>query len=307
MLAYTHLTAQSNNAQNSSGVSVPAHSQQSTPLPNYVRNPEYTLTGFGVYGGFDAGLHRANFTYFSAFPQCCAPSSFGSAIGTGWAAGATFDHSLTNWLMLDVRAGVSSGRVELAQTENMLAITRAGRPEELPIRFSNEIQLTTIHFDPALKVRLLPLPTTITYAPSLYLSAGLGLRYFVGQRFSSKEMLMTDTVNFLLDNGRISNVRNSIDNQEIPLFNRLQVSPFLGLESDIFLESEYPANWVIAPYIRYYFGIQEMATGLIAREKTGSPSSTPFNFRESTGSWRMDGAQAGLTFKYRLYYLQKHP
>ncbi len=297
-LALTSLVAQE-------GVSVPTSTQQSTSLPNYVRNPEYTLTGFGVYGGYDAGLHRANFVHFTGFPTCCVPSSFGSAIGTGWAVGATFDHSLTNWLMLDVRAGVSSGRVELSKTENVLAIARTGVPQEFPIRYSKDIQLTTIHFDPALKLRLLPIPTTVTYAPSLYLSAGVGVRYSMGQRFSSKETLMDSTVNFVSPDGRISAVRNVIDNKEIPRFNTLQVAPFLGLESDIFLESEYPANWVIAPYVRYYFGVQEMADGLTAREKTNS--SNPFEYRESKGSWRMDGAQAGITFKYRLYYLQKNP
>jgi hypothetical protein len=273
----------------------------STTLPDYVRNPSYSLTGFGVYGGVELGLHQVNFVDFANGLSCCS-SSYGNTIGSGWAAGLTFDQSLTNWLMFDVRAGVNNQNVIFTQIFPLYGLSPNG-PEILNIRATHNVQLFSIGIEPALKLRLLPLPTTTTYAPSLYLLAGLGVRYYTQSIFSFQEEI-TDTtklVNFLLLNGMVSSKRNVITNQAIPQFNQLQFTPFLGLESDIFLQSEFPSHWLIVPYLRYYFAVGEMAQNLVAREEIPGTMMR----QQSVGSWRMDAVQAGLTFKYRAFSLIK--
>lgn len=282
--------------------------QESTPLPNYVRNPEYKLTGFGVYGGVEFGLHSAKFANFAPALACCN-TNFPATIGRGWSAGITFDHSLTNWLMLDVRAGINVGEAEFSTIESLFALTQIGFTRMIDIRHSLNVQFTNISFDPALKLRILPLPTTTTYAPSLYLLGGLGVRYFTQNIFSYEEAIYSPDssriVNFLIQetdaNGRIvtrtSSRRNVITNQDIPSFNQLQFMPFVGLESDIFLESQYPANWLIAPYLRFYFATTDMANNLVSRERGTTQT--------SVGSWRMNAVQLGISVKYRDFTLQK--
>ena len=271
----------------------------STALPDYVRNPAYTLTGVGVYGGVDLGLHRVNFIDFANPITCCA-SSYGNTSGWGWTAGLTFDQSLTNWLMLDVRAGFSQGNVMLSQTEELFAFTPSGGGGVLlPIRHTKSIQFTHINLEPALKLRLLPVPITTTFAPSLYLLAGVGVRYFTQSTANYSEKIAVDTINFLLPNGTTSDVRNVYTNQPISDFNQLQFVPFLGLESDIFMQSEFPSHWLLVPYVRYYFGVGEMAQNLIARDKAMSGMTAT----QRAGSWRMDAAQAGITLKYRMFSL----
>ena len=271
-----------------------------TALPDYVRNPAYTLTGVGVYGGVDLGLHRVDFVEFAKFPTCCT-SSYGNTQGWGWTAGLTFDQSLTNWLMLDVRAGFSQGSLVLSQVEELFASTVSG-PAFLPIRHTKSIQSTHINLEPALKLRLLPVPTTTNYAPSLYLLAGVGVRYFTRSTFEYAEE-MVDNSDFFCPAciPRYPKKRNIITNRPIPSFNQLQFVPFLGVESDIFMQSEFPSHWLIVPYLRYYFGVSEMAQNLIARDK----AVLGMTATQRPGSWRMDAAQAGITLKYRMFSLIK--
>jgi hypothetical protein len=226
---------------------------QTTTLPNDPRTQEFSLLGVGVYGGVDyrpITMDAPNFRSLSAFPTCC-PQKYGTQTTLNWLAGISFDYTLTSWLLLDVRAHLFSAKADFSQQEKILVGVN-GAGVETSIRHTLSMSLRSIGIEPSLKVRLLPIPITTTYAPSLYLQLGVQSSYSVASNYQYEESIAQDSpVRFLGSNGQPSTTRNQ-SSGPIPDMNLLQFALFAGLDSEIYLEREYPAHWILAPFARYY-------------------------------------------------------
>lgn len=226
---------------------------QTTTLPNDPRTQEFSLFGVGVYGGVDyrpITMDAPNFRSVYAFPTCC-PQKYGTQTTLNWLAGISLDYTLTSWLLLDVRAHLFSAKADFSQQEKILVGVN-GTGVETPIRHSLSMSLQSIGIEPSLKVRLLPIPITTTYAPSLYVQLGVQSSYSAASSYQYAESIPENSlVRFLGSNGQLSTTRNQQSGQ-IPGLNQLQFAFFAGFDSEIYLEREYPAHWILAPFARYY-------------------------------------------------------
>lgn len=239
--------------------------------------PEYTLTGIGVYGGADYRNFRVNAPSLG-FPACCT-QNFGSVTTLNWLAGLSFDHTLTNWLTVDVRAHIFSSSPQFNQQEQVLVGVQ-GIGRQIVINHEMNLRLLQLGVEPSLKMRILPVPITTTFAPSVFLQLGINAAFDMGSTVQYSEQLPPDSpVRFLDANNVSGTVRNQYWDY-IPNLRTLQLSAFAGLESEIYLERKFPANWILAPYARYYFPL----TGVTASDEL---------------SWNQ-GLQAGLAVRYRF-------
>jgi hypothetical protein len=187
--------------------------------------------------------------------------------------------------MFDVRAGISMNTTTLSRYKSLLAQTLTGATL-VEVKHTNIFQLLNINIAPSVKLRLLPFPITTTYAPSVYLLAGVCGRYFTQNTVSYVEEILDSSKAKFIVNGIPSSRRDIFTDKPILEFNQLQFTPFLGLEAEIFLQNEYPSHWLLAPYARYYF-----ASGTV------NPQTMALS--------NMSAVQAGLTFKYRAFSLIK--
>lgn len=226
---------------------------QTSALPNDPRTQEFSLLGVGVYGGVDyrpITMDAPNFRGLNAFPTCC-PQKYGTQTTLNWLAGISLDYTLTSWLLLDFREYLFSTSVNFTQQENVL-VGINGVGQATPIRHILNLSMLNLGLEPSLKVRLLPIPITTTHAPSLYLQIGINTTFSASSRYSYEESIAQDSpVRFLGSNGQLSTTRNQQRGQ-IPSLNQLQFALFAGLDSEIYLEREYPAHWILAPFARYY-------------------------------------------------------
>lgn len=226
---------------------------QTSALPNDPRTKEFSLFGVGVYGGVDyrpITMDAANFRSMNALPTCC-PQKYGTQTTLNWLTGISLDYTLTNWLLLDVRAHLFSAKADFSQQEKILVGVN-GTGVDIPIRHTLSVSLRSVGIEPSLKVRLLPIPITTTYAPSLYLQLGVQSSYSVASNYQYEESIAQDSpVRFLGSNGQTATTRNQQEGW-IPEVNRLQFALFAGFDSEIYLEREYPAHWILAPFTRYY-------------------------------------------------------
>ena len=223
---------------------------QSSTMPQTSPFAEYWVTGLGVYGGVDYRPMTMSVPSFFNAPTCC-PQKYGTQSTLNWLAGITFDHTLTNWLSLDFREYLFSTSVQFIQQENILAgVNGAGR--DISIRHTLNLSMLNIGLEPSLKVRLLPIPITTTYAPSLYLQIGINTTLSASSKYVYEESIAQDSpVRFLSANGQLSTTRNQQSGQ-IPSLNQFQFAVFAGLDSEIYLQQLFPANWILAPFARYY-------------------------------------------------------
>lgn len=241
-------------------------------------NPEYSLTGIGLFGGADYRTLTMRTTSFQGFPTCCV-QDFGSVQALDWAAGVSFDRTLANWLILDVRAQIFSMQTRFSQSEQVL-VGVAGVGQNIAVQHTMDISLMNFAVEPSLKMRILPIPITTTFAPSLYLQLGVQAATTLQSKFSYAERLPETEmrVRFLDADGRTTTVRNQ-QQSAIPNLNPLQLAAFAGLDSEIYLEQLFPANWILAPYARYYYPLTDL---------------TQLELRWS------NAIQAGLGVKYRF-------
>ncbi len=226
---------------------------QSSTMPQTPPLPEYSLTGIGVYGGVDYRPMTMNARGFTDVPTCCL-QKYGTQTTLNWLAGITFDHTLTNWLLLDVRAHLFSAKANFWQGEKVFVnIGFSGNTGvDVSINHTLNVNLMNIGVEPSLKMRLLPIPTTTTFAPSLYLQIGMNTSLVVADNYRYEESLAPDSPARYVDrNGQISTTRNQ-QNGRIPSLNQLQFAVFAGLDSEIYLQQLFPANWILAPFARYY-------------------------------------------------------
>lgn len=222
---------------------------QSSTMPQTSPFPEYSLTGLGVYGGVDYRPMTMSVPSFFNAPTCC-PQKYGTQSTLNWLAGITFDHTLTNWLSLDVRAHWFSSKADFSQQEKILVGVN-GMGVEIPIRHAVTVNLRSIGVEPSLKMRLLPIPITTTYAPSLYLQLGVQASS-VTANYQYEESVSADSpARFSGVNGQPTTTRNQQSGQ-IPSLNQFQFAVFAGLDSEIYLQQLFPANWILAPFARYY-------------------------------------------------------
>ncbi|TAE27278.1 MAG: hypothetical protein EAZ92_09630 [Candidatus Kapaibacterium sp.] len=253
---------------------------------------------YGIFGGHNWNWHDANFTDFQPFPSCCGTFYGFSEANLRWYAGALFETpfqmpQIQNRLGFAMRLSYTDYGVRLSKTEQLLAITRANRAEEVPIEFSKNITLQAIALEPML-----------TYRPLDALSIYLGIRanYYFNARFSSIERLATDTVNFLLPSGRVSSTRNPIDTT-IPSLNPLNLAAVAGLSYEIPLDAN--GKWMIAPEAFFMFGALPLGA-------LSSPTSSPLVRRvqlspregdktEGPGTWTFNNLRAGLSLRYSPY------
>ncbi len=259
---------------------------------------------YGIFGGHNWNWHDANFTYFQPFPTCCGTFYGFSEQNLRWYAGALFETpfqmpQIQNRLGLALRLSYTDYGVRLSKTEQLLAITRANRAEEVPIEHSKDITLQAIAFEPML-----------TYRPLDALSIYLGLRanyYFNGQ-FSSVERLATDTVNFYDEKtGRVSSTRNSTTGNIIASLNPLNLAAVAGISYEIPLDAN--GKWMIVPEAFFMFGAlplgalstpvsptRDTITNLVRVVQTSPGTNT-----RSVGSWTFNNLRAGLSLRYSPY------
>ncbi len=251
---------------------------QTPTMPKEPSFPEYSLTGIGLYGGADYRTMTMKTPSFQGFPTCCV-QDFGSVQALGWLAGVNFDHTLTNWLLVDVRAHVFSTQARFTQNEQVF-VGVSGMGQNVPIRHTMDISLMNLALEPSLKMRLFPIPITTTFAPSLYLQLGVNAATTLQSRFSYEERIASENspVNFIDNAGRVTAVRNQ-QQASIPQLSPLQLALFGGLETEIYLEQLFPANWILTPFVRYYYPL----TGITLNELQWS-----------------NALQAGLGVKYRF-------
>jgi hypothetical protein len=247
-------------------------------------NPEYTFEGIGIFGGADIRSLSLQSTGFTGFPTCCV-QNFGQArITAGWAVGGIYERTLTNWLVFDVRGAVLSHTAQFSQQQQVLTGIALNGGQNVAIQHTMELALLNVVVEPSLKIRLLPIPITTTFAPSLYLQLGANAGVPIIANFRYEERIADENTQiFFLDaNGKATSVRN-VQNTRIPDLTPLQLSLFAGLDTEIFLQQSFPSNWLLAPFVRYYFSL------------TGITTNTTLSWNESL--------QAGIAVKYRFLSL----
>jgi hypothetical protein len=223
---------------------------QSPTMPQTAPLPEYSLTGLGVYGGVDYRPMTMDARGFAGVPTCC-PQKYGTQTTLNWLAGIAFDHTLTNWLLLDVRAHLFSTKADFRQVEKIL-VGIGGTGVDVSINHTLNVSMMNLGIEPSLKMRLLPLPITTTFAPSLYLQVGVNTSLVMADNYQYEESLAPDSpARYVGINRQTSTTRNQ-QNGRIPLLNQLQFAVFAGLDSEIYLQQLFPANWILAPFARYY-------------------------------------------------------
>ena len=231
-------------------LSAAAASAQTTALPNDPRKQEFSLLGIGVYGGVDYRPITMDAPSFINVPTCC-PQKYGTQTTLNWLAGITLDYTLTSWLLLDFREYLFSTSVGFTQQENILVGVK-GIGQAISIRHTLNLSMLNLGLEPSLKVRLLPIPITTTYAPSLYLQIGINATLSASSKYVYAESIAQDSpVRFADSQGKPTLTRNQ-QNGQIPNLNQFQFALFAGLDSEIYLEREYPAHWILAPFARYY-------------------------------------------------------
>jgi hypothetical protein len=251
---------------------------QTPTMPQAPTNPEYSLTGIGIFGGADYRTVNANFSSLPGFQSCCN-DNFGATQTLGWTAGIVFDHSLTNWLWLDIRASLLSTTIAFAQDEKVfVGVLGVGR--DVTIRHALNMNLMNIAVEPSLKMRLLPIPITTTFAPSLYLQLGVNASATVRGDFRYEERIFPDTlVNFIdTQTGRASSTRNQ-QSGFIPRLNVPQLLVFAGLETEIYLEQLFPANWILAPFARYYYDVNGIIDGKLLESRNAIQAGVALKYR----------------------------
>ncbi|MCU0424208.1 MAG: hypothetical protein MUF71_01145 [Candidatus Kapabacteria bacterium] len=240
--------------------------------------PEYSLLGIGVYGGADFRSLTMNTNQFSGLPTCC-PQNFGTVNTQNWLAGLSFDYTLTNWLLFDMRAHLFMSSAAFRQNEQVF-VGVAGVGQNVVITHNMNINLLNLGLEPSLKIRLLPIPITTTYSPSVFLQLGVNAALDMGSRVEYAEQLANDApVRFLGADGKSSTVRNQFSSR-VPNINSPQLSAFAGLEAEIYLERLSPAHWILAPFARFYYPL----TSLTASQELVSSLAL----------------QAGLAVRYRF-------
>ncbi len=226
---------------------------QTSALPNDPRTKEFSLFGVGVYGGMDyrpITMDAANFRGMNALPTCCS-QKYGTQTTLNWLVGISLDYTLTNWLLLDFREYLFSSNVGFTQQENILVGVN-GIGQEIAIRHSLKLSMLNLGLEPSLKVRVLPIPITATYAPSLYLQIGINTTLSASSKYEYEESISENSpVRFVDSQGKATATRNQQSGQ-IRYLNQFQFALFAGFDSEIYLESEYPAHWILAPFARYY-------------------------------------------------------
>ncbi len=220
--------------------------------------PEYSLLGIGVYGGADFRSLTMNTNQFPGLPTCC-PQNFGTVSTRNWLAGLSFDYTLTNWLLFDMRVHLFNSSAAFSRNEQVF-VGVAGVGQNVVITHNMNINLLNLGLEPSLKIRILPIPITTTYSPSVFLQLGVNAALDMGSRVEYAEQLAPDSpVRFLGADGKSSTVRNQFSSH-IPNMQALQLSAFAGLESEIYLERRFPANWILAPFARLYYPLTPLTT-----------------------------------------------
>ncbi len=144
-----------------------------------------------------------------------------------------------------------SSNVGFTQQENILVGVN-GIGQEIAIRHSLKLSMLNLGLEPSLKVRVLPIPITATYAPSLYLQIGINTTLSASSKYEYEESISENSpVRFVDSQGKATATRNQQSGQ-IRYLNQFQFALFAGFDSEIYLESEYPAHWILAPFARYY-------------------------------------------------------
>jgi outer membrane protein OmpA-like peptidoglycan-associated protein len=254
---------------------------------------------YGIFGGNNWNWHDANFTDFANLPTCCG-TFYGPTLGTlpRWYAGVLFETpfnmpQLQNRLGLGLRLSYTDYGVRLARTEDLLAQTRSGQAQPVPIEHSKTITLNAIAFEPMLNYRVLD---------GLTISLGLRANYYFQRGVSYVETMATDTTNFLLPDGRASSTRNRITVDSIPQSNPLNLALIGGISYEIPLDAN--GKWLIAPEAFFMFGalplgqLSTPANNLVRRVQL---SPEPGNSETSVGSWTFNNLRAGLSLRYSPY------
>jgi hypothetical protein len=257
---------------------------QTTSASRNTSNPEYAFEGIGIFGGADIRSLSLKATSFPGFPTCCVNDYGQAQLTTGWAIGGIYDRTITNWLLFDIRGAVFSNTAKFSQEQQVLTGIALNGGQFVSVRHIMELFLLNFVVEPSLKIRILPIPITTTYAPSLYLQLGVNAGVPIIGNFRYEERIANENSRILFAdaNGRTTPVRN-VQNARISDLSALQFALFAGIDTEIFLQQSYPSNWILAPFARYYFSLSGIT-------------------QSRTLSWN-EAIQAGVAVKYRCISL----
>lgn len=199
----------------------------------------------GFFGGYDLGLHNANFKYFNECPTC-NPHYFGNNTGSGFAAGFLLGIPLFGITEFEIRPSIS-----------IFDVTNVSHELNVPFNQNGNVVYGAIDYN--LIAKFMALSTDLIIAnrivDNLELNLGANLNYLLKGKFDQQEIITSPSGITFSDTK--TNIRNVRTDDTIPQLNKLQVKILFGLSYNLYLNSN--KSIALTPEIFYNFPINSIS------------------------------------------------
>ena len=236
-------------------------------LPLFSQQEQKPFMYWGLYGGYSANVHSADFVSLPNYPSCCM--KFDNGFGNGYVFGIQTIFPLQDKFQLSFRFGVNNPSGVLLSTEKIgnQFIRNTNPPYDT---IGRDILVDHTIDASLLYLSLMP---SISYAPiyNFYLDAGLMVNYAVKGIFSQKEEI-SEPSNVTFLNG--SGTRNEMSG-DIPVLQTLQLGLQFGAHYDLPIASYSK----LSPFIQYAYPLTNI----------------------SSVQWNISQVQAGIALSFPVF------
>jgi outer membrane protein OmpA-like peptidoglycan-associated protein len=221
---------------------------------------------YGIFGGYAANMHTADFRALPGVPNCCP--IFESGSGSAPFGGFLYETPLARWLLLSLRAGYVVHDATLSEREPVTVIVD-GTARDGAFEHTVDASIASLGLEPSLGIRLFG---------GAYLNVGLRGAAYLTQRYSQEERIVdpVDVGTYLNPDGTDSRsrVRNASEG-ELPEKGSLLMQGIAGLSYELPLNSR--GTLLLVPEVSYALSFTDVVRGI---------------------DWKANGLRAGIALKY---------